>query len=150
MAWSNEESDAPHGNKVSSATIRVDVTPIKCAVLPKWLTESRYDLHIHCTTSRQGSNHHSNANPNGRINKTHIMFFLPTFWLMMPHTLCKTMPSNPSPWLVMTSKFFPPWCQVCPPACLVLVRHSILASNQTKQARAYLAHLCGLAPLPLP
>lgn len=68
---------------------------------------------------------------------------------MMPHALCKTMPSNPFPWLAMTTEVFPPWCQVGAPACLWLVRNSISNQNQARQVKPYLAHRYGLAALPL-
>lgn len=130
--WSHlhEENDVPHGNKVSSATIRVYVSPIKCTMLLKWLTESQYDL-THCTpwlilASWQKSNHR--AEPKQKN--------LPNIWLMMPHALCKTMPSSPSPWLVMTTKvFFSPdvKCALQLVYCWQEIQ-SCIKSNQTSEA----------------
>lgn len=60
---------------------------------------------------------------------TTYCFLLPT----SPSTFCKTMPSNRSPWHVMTTEnFFPlyPRCQACPAACLLLIRNWI--SDQIK------------------
>lgn len=63
-------------------------------------------------------------------------------WLMMPHALCKTMPSSPSPWLLMTTKVFSPLMSSVPSSLFTAGKKFNLASNQTKQVKPC---LCGLA-----
>lgn len=40
----HKENDVSHGNKVTSASIRVDVTPNKSTTMPKRKTERQYDV----------------------------------------------------------------------------------------------------------
>lgn len=59
------ENDVPHENKVSSTTIRVCVTPIKCTMVLK--TESQYDgayTPSLILAAQPNSNHGRNAEPN--------------------------------------------------------------------------------------
>lgn len=136
-AWS------PHGKKMSSATIWVDVTTIKCTVLPKWAAESQYLIQL----SHYAVWHGGRRSQRKEDKTTYCFFSCQHFGWWCPTCCTKQCHQTHFHVLSWQPRFSSLMSSV--PSGLFMARKKFsLKSNQTRQVKPYPAHLCGLAPIP--